>query len=721
MENTLRRQTTRPFLSLLLLAGLLWQTVPARARLNVAAGAGLQEVAVQGGEEVFKTLSRQGRGEELGALLEKIFGEEAAAAADALDEEPGGFLQSVAEGAGRRAEESLEAQIKARTERARAKTVVAPEPKPGPAPKAKPGRRPATRPKKVASGGLLNLDWRQLAFGFQPLPQAEKPDIKITETDKEIRASGEDKKSFETKDAKGTRTQKAETKYVKDGKTFGVEIRNIEVIEAVSKADGKSFRREVSMVWGAEVAACPDASGVTAGTGKANIISKTVYTEGGAPVVMTSEFDLQAKLVGHVNDEAVLTLYDMQLDAYTTNSGYEEALRRELVKEIKIKDGRYGLRLGIRGNTVEVSDGKYGGKRTPAKMGKVEGSALTPMSDAEAKVVGSAIGPMVPTIWNSANEMYKSAERSWRNNGCVEVVCRAPKLTLREGEEVSVSAETVHLHEGGRINARLNAESYDAQITPETQQAAPSATFTLTQSGEGNAYLTVESVSKRGIGKGDVEFQLEKEKEEETAAGGWTGTVTAERKGREERDKRSGANLSENGGYLETVTNVRLKLTGRLDRTVEATNAHLALSGGEQVQVDFEYDRYKVDEGYCGVAAVPYKGPKEITRTSTTTAKLDRETRVYLEIGGTSGSVTFSLPETTGRTVHSYVHKSPCAEHDRTNTNEAINEDVATTGGSFSFSFPVDPNQQTIRGTVTVREEDGSTTTYTWELTRGSS
>ena len=89
-----------------------------------------------------------------------------------------------------------------------------------------------------------------------------------------------------------------------------------------------------------------------------------------------------------------------------------------------------------------------------------------------------------------------------------------------------------------------------------------------------------------------------------------------------------------------------------------------------------------------------------------------------MEIGGSGGTITFSLPETMGRTVHSYVHKSPCAEHDRANTSEAVDEDVPTVGGSFSFSFPVDPAQKTVKGSVTVREDDGGTTVYTWELSR---
>jgi hypothetical protein len=406
------------------------------------------------------------------------------------------------------------------------------------------------------------------------------------------------------------------------------------------------------------------------------------------------------------------------LDAYTTNSGYEDALRRNLIKEIKIKDGRYGLHYDIPGNTIEVSDGQYGGKRTPAKMGKVGGYTLTPMSEAEKTLVVSAIGPMVPTIWNSANEMYKSAEKNWKNYGCVEVLCKVPKTTLKDGEEISISTETVHLQDNSKVYGQMTAEAYQGQITPETQAGKPNATFRFMQEGNDNSSFHVESVSKRGIGRGDVDFQTKKEKEESEASGIWTGTIKVQRKQREEREKRSGANLQENGGYVETTTDVQLQITGRLDRTVEATNAYIANVTGKQEQVDYEYDRYKVDEGYCGANAVPYKGPKEMTRTSTTTVDYNKDTRAFLEIGGTGGTITFSLPEITGRTVHRYVHKSPCAEHDRANTNEAINEDTPTVGGSFSFSFPVDPAQKTVKGTTTVREEDGSVTVYSWELAR---
>ncbi len=701
-------QNRNSLLSLVLLVSMVLQTVPAAGQV---AGLAIPEPA--DGEHPVAFYSRLLRAGEGFALPEWRFGEGADQISAEFQRDAEAFVGSVISAGGERTEERLEKALNDR------------KAKPGPAPVVNgPVKKPVSvRGRRRASLHTFQptpqLDWRRLAFGFASFTRDEKPEIKLIETDKEIKAEGTDRKSFETKEAKGTRTQKSETKYTKDGNTFGVEIKDTQVIEAVSKPDGKSFRREITLMWGAEVAACPDANGVTAGTGKAKVISKTMYSEGGPALTMTSEFDLQAKLTGHVDDDAKLMHYDLQLDAYTTNSGYEAALKEGLIKEIKIKDGRYGLHYDIPRNTTEISDGKYGGKRTPAKMGNATAQKLTPMNDADTELVGKAIGPMVPTIWNSANEMYKTAERHWRNYGCVEVISTVPKLALEPGEEVRISTETVHLRDSSKINAQMTGEAYEGEISPEQQAAKPAAIFAFTKTGEGAGSFHVESVSKRGIGKGDVEFQLKKENEEPPAAGAWTGTISVEREQREEREKRSGANLAENGGHLETTTNVELQLTGRLDRSVDATNAYIANILGRQVAEDYEYDRYKVDEGHCGPGAVPYKGPKEITRTSRTTANYSKETRVYVDAGPAGGgTITFSLPEINGTTIHSYVHRSPCAEHDRANTNEATNEDVPTAGGSFSFSFTMPEGQNSVKGTITVSGEDGSVTVYRWELTR---
>ena len=700
------------FTGLLLVIALLCQTAPVNSQHLPTAGGLVEHVPDQDISDVYKHLNHRYDDDVLPHLLEKLFGSDAPAALEAFRGGSEDLFIAVTDRANERTERALEAQITERKETKNSKPVIAPEP-------GRTRRKHATKRRAGAHGFIPvpQIDWQRLAFGFQSLTPYDSPEVNVTETEKKISAEGSQRKSFETKEAKGTRTQKVETTYVKDGKTFGVEIKDTQIIEAVSKPDGKSFRRELSLVWGADVAACPDVNGITSGTGKAKVISKTTYVEGGAAVTMTSEFDLQAKLTGHVNDLAKLTHYDLQVDAYATNSGYENALRQNIIKEIKIKDGRYGLHYDIPGNTIEISDGTYGGKRTPAKMGSANARLLTPMSDGDTTTIGKAVGPMIPTIWNSANEMYKSAERNWRNYGCVEVITKVAKTVIEPGEEITIASETVHLQDKSKITGELTAEAYEGVVTPEKQSARTTANFVFTQSGENASSFHVESVSKRGIGKGDVEFQLKKE-ESEATSGVWTGTINAKRYHREEREKRSGANLAENGGYQETSTDIQLRLTGQLDRSVDAANAHTADVSGTQQVIDLEYDRYKIDEGYCGPNAVPYKGPKEITRTSTTTAKYANQTRVFVEIGGTSGSLTFSLPEISGTTVHKYVHTSPCSEHDRANTNEAVDEDAAMAGGSFSVSFPVDPTQKTIKGSSTLRDENGGSTTFAWELAR---
>ena len=47
-------------------------------------------------------------------------------------------------------------------------------------------------------------------------------------------------------------------------------------------------------------------------------------------------------------------------------------------------------------------------------------------------------------------------------------------------------------------------------------------------------------------------------------------------------------------------------------------------------------------------------------------------------------------------------------------TRKQLNKALSNTG----LSFPIDPEQRSIKGSTTVRSEDGSITTYTWDLTK---
>jgi len=651
----------------------------------------------EGRADVFDSLLREARGPEFASLLERVLGGDAAGALEALEEDGGAPFRDADAALEERLGQRLSDRIKSSRKGARAKQVSGFK-----------GLSPAPQPR---------IDWRAFAFGFQPLPQG--PQVQVNETKTQVSASGSASKEFEGENGTVKRTNKVETKAIDDGRTVGVEYKTTETIDARSKIADKSFRKETVVSWRVEVAACPDAQGVVAGTAAESVSSRNLISEGGAGTLVSRDVTIQMRLTGHVNDEAEMTHYDMEGNVTETAAGFAEAAGRGLIKDAAQRDGTARVSYRFGNNFAGTNDSTDRGiVRTPPKAGTVTVKPGANTSAEDAKRLDQSAGKLMGAVWNEANNSFQRARSNWRNYGCVEVVCRAPKTKLKPGEEVEVSAESTHKNDGGPVAGLLKATGSES-VTPEEQRGAR-ASFVLTGLSEGTnpSSITVESVSKRGIGIGGLDFAPEKEEAEETlCAAGWTGVVTAERKRREEREKRSGDNLAENGGHLETTAKVQLRLGGRRVGSSDGDGAFEGVANALQQQLDFEYDKYHVDEGYCGPAATPYKAPLEKTRTSKTAATYSGALRYVLSVGGGSGSITFSLPEMMASTVHSYTHKSACADNDRANTNQATDEGVTVGGGSYSFSFPVAPGQQSLNGSITVREEDGSTTTYTWQLT----
>lgn len=662
--------------------------VPAAARGQLPEGAGPAEV--------FDAALREARGPEFAALLEHVLGDSAGGALEALEEGGGELFGDTDAALEEKLGQRFADRIKSARKAARAKEV--------------------SGFKGLAPTGLPRLDWRALAFGFQPVAQA--PQVQVNETKGQVSASGSASKEFEGENGTVKRTNKVETKAIDDGRTVGVEYKTTETIDARSKIADKAFRKETVVSWRVEVAACPDANGVVAGTASETVNSTNVITEAGASTTVAREVTIQMRLTGHVNDDAEMTHYDMEGDVTETASGFAEAGRRGLIKDSAQRDGNARVSYLFGRNFAGTNDSTDRGiVRTPPKAGTVTVKAGANTSAEDARRLDQSAGKLIGAVWNEANNSFQRARSNWRNYGCVEVVCRAPKSKLRPGEQVEVAAESVHKNDRGPVAGLLKATGSES-VTPEEQRGAK-ASFVLTGLSEGTnpSSITVESVSKRGIGIGGLDFALEKEETEETAcAAGWTGVVTAERTRREEREKRSGDNLAENGGHLVTTAKIRLTLGGRRVASSEGPGAFTGQASVSQEQVDFEYDKYHVDEGYCGPSATPYKAPLEKTRTSKTAGSVSGELRYVLSVGATSGSISFSAPEMMASTVHSYTHKSACPDNDRANTTQATDEGVAIGGGSYSFSFPVAPGQQSVNGSLTVREEDGSTTTYTWQL-----
>ncbi|HEX9959979.1 MAG TPA: hypothetical protein VGB00_03550, partial [Pyrinomonadaceae bacterium] len=520
----IRRKTI--CLSLWLLFALVFNTaIPIRAQQQqqteeiqipenkIAATANLKPA------EQFKELRLNARGADFPALLRSIFGSDAEAAAKAIDEDTDELFQVVGETLNEKSNETLMEETEERKEKLKASlveqvnrnkvksNVKTPLKTKNPAAPRKTGSRRTIAPR---------FDWRALAFGFQPLqpfsPQRQdgKPDVKITQTDKEIKAEGETRKDFETDKATMKRTQKAESKFIKDGEVFGVEIKHTETIEGKSKTGSQYFRKETVMMWNAKVAACPDVKGISAGTGKGSVTAKTTITDdSGATAAVTRIVAADTKTTGYVDDDAEMTHYDLEAEAVETISGYDDAAARKLMTDVTFKDGAYRLRYEMTGNKIEINKTAEGGPRIPAKMGKIVVKMVPGSNVEDVKRTDKAAGALVAGVWNHTNDMYKAARSHWRNYGCVEVVPKAPKTRLKKGEQIAITAETVHKQDAGKVNARLEAGALDATVTPETQQGTPSAKFTYTHGDLEKSDFTIESFSKRGIGIGGLEFITE--------------------------------------------------------------------------------------------------------------------------------------------------------------------------------------------------------------------
>jgi hypothetical protein len=197
----MKRQTNKIFLSLLTLISLILQTLPLRAQQTDLPATTIQEQNIQDRTNNFNNLLQQGRGTELKGLLIKLFGADAEAGQKALDEKADELFLTVGDAGSKKSEEIRQQEIEERKDSLKVELNPKSSSK---------NRTPRTKFLRGLNAPVApRLDWRAFAFGFQPLaaPQDGKPDVKITQTDKEVKAEGESKKEFETDKASMKRTK----------------------------------------------------------------------------------------------------------------------------------------------------------------------------------------------------------------------------------------------------------------------------------------------------------------------------------------------------------------------------------------------------------------------------------------------------------------------------------------------------------------------------------
>lgn len=577
--------------------------------------------------------------------------------------------------------------------------------------------------------------WRTLAFGFQPLAADEKPQIKIEKTETGINVTGEMSKAVETDAVIGTRTQKSESRTIKDGNRYSTEIKDTTIVDLKMKTEPRAFREEITIRQLVETPLCPDAEGLLVGTAKSEVSNKTTIRVPKDITATSVSMIIDLKMTARVDDNAELISYDVDATATEKRFGIDRALARDFITKADAKDGDYSLRYRINGVKPKIKIENEQGEsiENPAQPGNakafINSSNLT---QADIERVNSKTGALMPMLYYYIDQKLNVAREHWRGSGCVEVELGAPKTTLKPDEQIEITARSIHKLDKNSFNAELRA-NYSGEVTPENQPGTPAAKFILTAPSkeqlkrDKTVQIFVESISRRGIGSGNIEFSTGKVKPKEEPTDetnndcetGWNGTITVERKLRKEKQKHSGGNLSENGGHEETDTRVTLKIGGaKRDESSGETNAFLIPTVAKTEGTDFEYHKYASEEGFCGAAAAPYKGSLEKTRTSKTTAEFNGEISVLLGMSRSAGTINFSLPELNGKIEHAETHKSACDFNDRANTKKSTNDGVIVSGGSFSVTFPIDPNKQNISGSQTVREEDGSVTIYTYQLTR---
>jgi hypothetical protein len=717
---SIKRNQQHIWLSLLLTASLLWQAWPTQAMQVPQQETTLNGAGRRAPAQNLKDLLENGRGPELKGLLQSIFGDEAAAAQGVLDEEAETLAEVVGGAAVEKGVEAQQQEIDELKEKLKAKPATKSRPVTTP----RPAPRPAGRRRAAEAGRLPRLDWRQLAFGFAPLSQDSKPEVKITQTDKEISAAGESKKSFETDKASMKRTQKAESKFIKDGEVYGVEIKHTEVIEGASKTDGKKFRKETVMLWRAEVAACPDVKGITAGKGSGHVSTKTFVQGEGGTATLTREVVADTKTTGHVDDEAEMTHYDLEAEAVETIAGYDDAAAKKLMTDVTFKDGTYRLRYEMSGNKIEINKTAEGGPRIPAKMGKIVVKMVPGSNPEDVKRTDKAAGALVAGIWNHTNDMYKAARSNWRNYGCVECVPRAPKSRLKKGEWLVIEVETIHKRDSSKVNARLEAGALDAAVTPENQQGTPAAKFTYTHGDLEKSDFTVESFSKRGIGIGGLEFLTAQE-----CAGGFSGKIEivmrktegwtkVTKKGEHISDQHYSGTAEYKWSYDYTGT---FNIADSPASTDEAGDISATLKGAvtaKAARITDEKDNWTTTTD-CFPDPPRTAGQNAfslISESGTLTETIDDG---MLLIKGTNYRVAFGIPEINGTRKHRTVVKpfGWCMADQNPPSDTTDEGDTSFPVELVEFEGELDPkNPDLIEGSKTFTDELGNEVMISWSL-----
>lgn len=207
-------------------------------------------------------------------------------------------------------------------------------------------------------------------------------------------------------------------------------------------------------------------------------------------------------------------------------------------------------------------------------------------------------------------------------------------------------------------------------------------------------------------------------KDWEDCTGGWSGTITAVTKYKEETPIAPSGNLREAVKTKSWTLDAKYQLNGEQDRSGGFENGYVG-----EVQVNYEesdYARnfYEKFATSC-LGRIIYSSQTQIFERKANAEGSGRVT-VFVTASGKRGILTFNTVRAVGEQTWSRVYKTGCAAYDQTNSkNEKDDTPFVYDARGFSFGFDIDPkNPDVLSGSLTIpNEELNAETTYTWNLT----
>ena len=561
-----------------------------------------------------------------------------------------------------------------------------------------------------------------------PADASEEPAITTVETENGVKTTGEVQNKVETAETIVTKGANADTEQIVNDSKNGQIYTQTSFEEVINKATRGRIRNEKKFQWNYLVAQCPDADGTVEGEASVVIENKATIADTTTIAIPAQVLSMKVKLKGYVDDNAQLTHFDVTGEISETTTGYERARRLGMIDESGFSDG-------TRKFTVAVTGNKFSAGSSKSEVGEIREGSTAHLSNAENNRLMDFADTALPMNLNGADNGFSTARTNWQNGFCVDVSLVAPKETLKSGEQTTVTAETSHKFDGTKINARLEATGF-AAVTPENQQAEPSAQFGLTASTDANfgGEITVKSVSKRGIGTKTLKFGKErvgKEPPEKKSKppvkktpskkcdGAWTGTIKVEQRKRVEKNSPQSGRLLREVVVNEETFSIDYSLPGIADTSQGFTNAYFAEARINYQEKRFNEKNYAAGKRLCGGKMMT--SPETQKFESVALGQADERMTVFITSTGEKGILSFGSPQVQASKITTRTYETGCADYDR--VNSGVDRSLPPFDVSvpiFEVEFELDAESAAqLNGSKTIQNADGSETLVTWALTRG--